>query len=103
MSAQHLRNVSVAVCFLTVSLFASENPFIGTWKSNAEKSTASPSAAVKGGILRYELQGDKLKGSVTGVDAQGKPVNFTYEASLDGKPATVTGTESIDTTTLAVC
>jgi len=85
---------------ITVSLFAAENAFVGTWKSNAEKSSPNPLAAVNGGVLHYELQGDSLKGSVTGVDAQGKPVNFTYEATLDGKPGAVTGTESIDTISL---
>jgi hypothetical protein len=94
-------NVSVAVCLMAVSLFGAENPFIGTWKSNAEKSSSRTGAAtVNGGILRYELQGDKLKGSVTGVDAQGKPVNFSYEVTLDGKPGAVTGTESIDSISL---
>jgi hypothetical protein len=100
MSVHPSRSISVALCFITVSLFAAENAFVGTWKSNAEKSSSNPRAAVNGGVLHYELQGDSLKGSVTGVDAQGRPVNFTYEATLDGKPGAVTGNESLDTISL---
>ena len=100
MSIQYLRNTTFAVCILAVGLFAAENPFVGTWKLNAAKSKLAGSGLGQNATVHIESDGKSLKVSVESTDPQGQPLNFTYEATLDGKPGTATGSPTFDTISL---
>ena len=100
MSIQYLRNTALAVCILSVGLFAAENPFAGTWKMNAAKSKLAGSGLGQNATVHIESDGKSMKVSVETTDPQGQPLNFTYEATLDGKPGTATGSPKFDTISL---
>jgi hypothetical protein len=100
MFTQRFRNAALAVCFFAVAALAAENPFIGTWKMNADKSKMSGADALQNVTVQYEMDGESLKASVQGTTTQGQAENFTYEATLDGKPGTATGSSTFDTITL---
>jgi hypothetical protein len=97
MLMHRFRNAALTVCVFAVTLLAAENPLVGTWKLSAEKSKLAGSDALQNVTVRYEMDGESLKASVEGTNAQGQPVNFTYEATLDGKPGTATGAPNFDT------
>lgn len=97
MSIQRFRNAALAVCILAVAALAAENPFLGTWKINADKSKISGADALQNVTVQYEMDGESMKATVQATDAQGQAVNFTYEATLDGKPGTATGSPTFDT------
>ena len=100
MSIPRFRNAALAVCILAVTAMAADNPFLGTWKLNADKSKISGADALQNVTVQYEMDGESMKASVQGTDAQGQAVNFTYEATLDGKPGTATGSSTFDTIAL---
>jgi len=100
MSVKHFRNAVFAVCVLAVAALAADNPFVGTWKMNAEKSKVAGADALQNVTVKYELDGNTLKASVDATNAQGQPVSFTYQAPTDGKPGTATGAPNFDTITI---
>jgi hypothetical protein len=81
---------------------AADNPFIGTWKLNPAKSRMAPDApALRAALVRIEAFGDSLRFTTEGTGADGKPLNFAYEAPLDGKTVgAVTGSPFMNSTVL---
>ena len=81
---------------------AAGDPFIGTWKLNAAKSKMAPDApALRTALVRIEAAGQSLRFTTEGNGADGKPLNFAYEAPLDGKTAgAVTGAPFMDSTVM---
>lgn len=100
MSIRGLRNVAFAVLILVPGLFAADSPFVGTWKLNVAKSKLAGSGLGENATFRIEADGDGQKASVEAINEQGQPLNFTFRATLDGKPGTVTGSPTIDTISL---
>ena len=96
MSLRKLCRAVPVACILAVALFAAESPFVGTWKLNAAKSKLEGSGMGAATTVRYEATGDGLKASVESTSPQGQPMNFSYQASLDGKDAAVTGSPTFD-------
>jgi hypothetical protein len=96
MTLKHIRNAALTICIFSLALMAGENPFVGTWKENMDKSKLSGADAVTNVTVKYEVDVDTFKASVEGTDAQGKPASFTYEGKLDGTPGTVTGSATFD-------
>jgi hypothetical protein len=96
MSIQLIRQAAFTICILAVGLYATENPFAGTWKLNAAKSKLAGSGIGPSGGVRVESDGTTYKASVDTTDDKGQPVKFDYESSLDGKPSKVTGSAAID-------
>jgi len=68
---------------------------MGTWKLNEGKSKL-PTAA-RNSMVVYEMAGDKVKVTVDGVDAAGKPVHNVWTGMFDGKDYAVTGDATADT------
>lgn len=99
MSIAQLRKAGFLACLLTVGLLAADSPFVGTWKLNVEKSKLATSGIGQSSVVVEAVPGG-LKSTVTATNAAGEPVNFSYEATLDGKAATVTGTQLFDSVTL---
>ena len=81
--------VGVTMCF------AAANPNLGTWKLNEAKSKISPGAP-KNLTVVYEAAGDSIKGTIDGVDGEGKPTHNEWTGKFDGKDYPVTGDPNSD-------
>ena len=87
--------LTVAVLLVGTMCFA-QNPNMGTWKLNEAKSKMA-AGFPKNTTVVYEADGDKIKGTVDGVDAQGKPTHSVWIGKFDGKDYPVTGDSTSDT------
>jgi hypothetical protein len=87
--------LTVAVLLMGTMCFA-QNPNIGTWKLNEAKSKIA-AGFPKNTTVVYEADGDNIKGTVDGVDAQGKPTHSVWIGKFDGKDYPVTGDSASDT------
>lgn len=88
----------LALAFTTV-VFAADDPFVGTWKLNVEKSKfAGP--APKSETVKIEAldNGQKTVGDF--VNSEGKAVHSEFMAKYDGKDHLVSGRPTMDTTAL---
>ena len=81
--------VGVTICF------AAANPNLGTWKLNEAKSKISPGTP-KNLTVVYEAAGGDIKGTIDGVDGQGKPTHNEWTGNFDGKDYPVTGDPNSD-------
>jgi hypothetical protein len=90
--------LTVAVLLIGTMCFA-QNPNIGTWKLNEAKSKLA-AGFPKNTTVVYEADGDSIKGTVDGVDAQGKPTHSVWIGKFDGKDYPVTGDGTSDTRAL---
>jgi hypothetical protein len=99
MSITQLRRAGLVTCIFAVGLLAADSPFVGTWKLNLEKSKLATTGIGQTSVT-IEATPTGLKTTVTGVNAKGEPVNFNYEATLDGKAATITGSPQYDSVAL---
>src|SRR5216683_2165848 len=68
---------------------------IGTWKLNEAKSKLSPGQP-KNSTVVYQADGDNMKVTVDGTDADGKPTHNEWTGKFDGKDYPVTGDASSD-------
>jgi hypothetical protein len=75
----------------SVALLAADNPFLGTWKLNAEKSKGTPGTMSKEETVVFESDGNGIKRSVTGVDADGQKINLSAMIPWDGMEHSVEG------------
>jgi hypothetical protein len=92
------RNAVLTLVVLFVGLtvcFASANPTLGTWKLNEAKSKSIPGLP-KNLTVVYTAAGDNIKGTIEGVDGQGKPTHSDWTGKFDGKDYPVTGDPSSD-------
>ena len=71
--------------------FAQTNPRIGNWKLNLAKSTYSPGPAPRSSTFNFQMEGQNLKNTVEGIDAEGKPTKAVFIHIYDGKPYPTTG------------
>jgi hypothetical protein len=62
------------VCAFSTALFAADDPFIGTWKLNVEKSKFKLGHPTKEMTVTFEPDGSDLKRTATGVDPDGEPI-----------------------------
>jgi hypothetical protein len=76
--------VGVTVCF------AAANPTLGSWKLNEAKSKLV-AGMPKNITVVYAAAGDSIKGTIDGVDGQGKPTHNEWTGKFDGKDYPVTG------------
>jgi hypothetical protein len=78
--------LSLVACALPQASFAQSDPFIGTWQLNLAKSKFSPGPGPKAQTAKIEADGQSQKVSVTGVNAQGNPINNAFTTNFDGMP-----------------
>ena len=71
--------------------FAQNNPAVGTWKLNVEKSKYNPGPAPKSLTRTLEAQGENVKYSFEGVSAEGTAVAYSFTVAFDGKESPITG------------
>lgn len=69
-----MRFLVTALILTSLRLWAAENPFLGTWTLNTARSTYSPDPAPKSLTVRFEPEGNRIRRTATGVDAEGKPI-----------------------------
>jgi hypothetical protein len=80
---------AAAICF-------ANNPTLGTWKLNENKSTFGDGAG-KTTLVVWEKVGDQDKCTVDGTDADGNKTHTVWTGKLDGKDYPVTGDAQADT------
>src|SRR5215469_9588614 len=87
--------LTLAVYFLLGAACFAANPQMGTWKLNEAKSKITPKTA-KYTTVVYEAAGDKVKVTVSGVDAKGKALRNLWTGKFDGKDYPVIGDPTSD-------
>src|ERR1700720_1850611 len=70
---------------------AQDNPAIGTWKLNVEKSKYNGIPAPKSLTRTVTADGDSVKYSFEGTGAEGGALSYSFTVKYDGKDETVTG------------
>jgi hypothetical protein len=86
--------VAAAVCL------AADDAFMGTWKLDEVKSKITPGQA-KNQMVVYSAADDRVKVTIDGVDASGKPIHSEWTGKLDGKDYPLTGDPDNDMRALA--
>jgi hypothetical protein len=76
--------------FLAAACFAA-SPMMGTWKFNEAKSKITPGAGHSTTVVYTSAMMGKMKCTVDGVDAKGKPTQNVWTGKFDGKDYPVTG------------
>jgi hypothetical protein len=79
----------------TFCLASAASPQAGTWKLNESKSKLSGGMGKNTRVV-YKAMGDKMKVTVDGVDAAGKPAHNEWMGKFDGKDYAVTGDPTSD-------
>ena len=93
-----LRNVVPILVLLfagAMMSFAATNSNLGTWKLNEAKSKLVPGTP-KNLTVVYAAAGDMIKGTIDGLDGEGKPAHNEWTGKFDGKDYPVTGDPSSD-------
>ena len=103
---QTLGTAALMVILLSVTAFAADNPFVGTWKTNLAKSKYSPGPPpANAGTTIIAPNGDNgVKVTVENVTAKGEKTAINYTASFDGKevPFVQTGPGAVSGQTVAL-
>src|SRR4029077_19476600 len=74
----------LALSFMTAGACFADNPQLGAWKLNEEKSKIAAGMG-KSTMVTYTEQKDKIKVTVDGVDKDGKPTHGVWVGKFDGK------------------
>jgi len=88
--------LTLVMLFVGLTICSAQNPSLGTWKLNEAKSKI-PAGSPKNSTVTYEAAGDSIKGTIDGVDGQGKPTHTEWTGKFDGKDYPVTGDPTSDT------
>jgi hypothetical protein len=89
---------SILALTLSVAHAASpDNPILGTWKLNADKSKFTPGPAWQSQIRVYKATPAGVSVIWTGVDANGEKMQVSYTYKYDGRDYPMTGSASYDT------
>lgn len=70
---------------VTVDLWAAD-PWVGTWKLNAEKSRFNPGPAPKSRTMIFEQIADQMKATIEDISADGTKTSTTSTGKYDGEP-----------------
>jgi hypothetical protein len=82
----------VALCLAVPALMlAQDNPAIGTWKLNTEKSKYSGAPAPKSLTRTVTADGDSVKYSFEGTGADGAALSYSFTVKYDGKDYPTSG------------
>lgn len=92
---------TVLVAFGAVHLPAqATDPVTGTWELNIVKSKYDPGPGPRSQTRTYVVVGQEIKGSLKGIDADGKPASTQWTVNYDGKDRPVTGNPDLDALSL---
>jgi hypothetical protein len=88
--------VLAALCLAGFGLaFAADNVNMGMWKLNESKSKIA-AGMPKNTTVTYTADGDNIKVTTDGTDADGKPTHTEWTGKFDGKDYPVTGDPNSD-------
>ena len=87
--------LTLALCFVGVTVCFAADTFMGTWKLNEAKSKLAPGTA-KNSTVVYSTMGDQMMVTIDGTDAAGKPTHNEWMGKFDGKDYPVTGDSTSD-------
>ena len=73
-------------------MLAADNPAVGTWKLNLEKSKYPEGMAPKSLTRTVSADGDSVKYSFEGTDAKGADMKYSFTLKYDNKDVDFTGT-----------
>jgi hypothetical protein len=77
--------------------FAQSNSSAGTWKLSLAKSNYSPGPPPRSSTLAFQVEGQNLRATAEGIDAQGNPTKVIHGPYLyDGKSYPVVGARAYD-------
>jgi hypothetical protein len=88
--------LTLVMLFAGLTICFAANPSLGTWKLNEAKSKLM-AGMPKNMTVAYEAAGDSIKGTIDGVDGEGKPTHNEWTGKFDGKDYPVTGDPNSDT------
>lgn len=87
--------LTLALCLAAgTACFAS--PMMGTWKLNEAKSKITPGTAKNTMVVYSSAMWGKVKVTVDGIDAKGKPTHSEWTGKFDGKDYSVSGDPTSD-------
>jgi hypothetical protein len=87
--------LTLALCLAAgTACFAS--PMMGTWKLNEAKSKITPETAKNTMVVYSSAMWGKVKVTVDGIDAKGKPTHSEWTGKFDGKDYSVSGDPTSD-------
>ena len=89
--ALHAAVVAVLLALTVSVISAADNPVLGKWKLNVEKSKYVPGPGPKSLTRTVEADGDKTKFRYEGVAANGSAISYTFSVAYDGKDYPITG------------
>jgi hypothetical protein len=88
--------------FLSITLLAANDPFLGTWKLNVAKSKGTAGTLSKEETVVFASDGNGIKRTVTGVDADGQKIDMSATIPWDGMEHQVEGPNGAPAAMVAV-
>jgi hypothetical protein len=83
---------ALALCLSASSvMFGADNPNIGTWKLNVDKSKMTPGPLPKSLTRTVSADGDSVKYNYEGTTADGTAMGYSFTAKYDGNDNPITG------------
>ena len=73
-----------------------DDPVIGTWRLNVQKSRYSPGPAPKSQVRTYKAHDGGVQVTIKTVDAEGKTTTVEHPLNYDGKARALTGSSEAD-------
>jgi len=90
-----LLGLAIATAFPKIAI--AQSALIGTtWKLNLAKSKFSPGPPPRSQTLSYQAEGQGMRGTNEGIDAQGNPTKAVLVIVTDGESYPVTGVPDFD-------
>ena len=94
-----LVTLSAVLVVSSIARTQSNDPWIGTWKVNLEKSTYSPGPPpTVAATVKIEPSPGGIKTTIDATNAEGKPTHTETVARFDGKDYPVKGAQAPNTT-----
>jgi len=83
--------IAALLAFTLAATSAADNPVLGKWQLNVEKSKYVPGPGPKSMTRTVEADGDKVKFTYEGVAANGSAISYTFSVAYDGKDYPISG------------
>jgi hypothetical protein len=87
--------LTLALC-LAAGTICFASPMMGTWKLNEAKSKITPGSGKNTTVVYNEAMLGKVKITVDGIDANGKPAHHEWTGKFDGKDYPVSDDRGTD-------
>jgi len=76
---------------------SADDPVLGTWRLNVERSTFTPGPGWRSQVRTYRATPDGVSVTWSGVDAGGETMQVSYTYAYDGRDYPMVGSASYDT------